>query len=404
MNCPEELTLWELVQGSLSADELARVDTHLDSCPECRDVVGVLASAERVRAPAGKQRGDTLGRFTLDEAIGEGAMGAVFLARDPQLSRDVALKVLHPETATERGQARLLREARAMAQLSHPHVIRVYEAGQQDETVYLVMEPAAENLREWLARHPSQADILRVFGEAAMGLQAAHEAGVIHRDFKPENVLLSRQGVAQVADFGLAADAPRLPDAEPDTPAGSRASERDLSRPPLAPLAQASLTRTGALLGTPAYMAPERLSGAPATPLSDQFSFCVSLWEALEGARPFQATSLFELLESMQAGPPPAAAMPRHVEGALRRGMRPAPGQRYPTMTALITALQTSARQRRRGRVALALSAAGLVLLGGGVALRAGFALTQDADPCSQDGRIRRVWNADARTRLMRPS
>ena len=263
-------------------------------------------------------------------------MGTVYAAYDPDLDRVVALKVLHGERSSDR-RTRLLREARAMARLGHPNVITVYEAATAGDIDYVAMELIdGGSLDEWLHDGALAARVkLAAFLDAGRGLEAAHAAGLVHRDFKPHNVLRSRAGRIVVTDFGLARGDGRASDPEIATPLHPTASPRiaDLS---------STLTRSGALLGTPGYMAPEQYESTAVGPEADQFAFCVALWEALAGRRPFEAASLPERRAAIDRGPDPAtvARIPRRLRPILRRGLLVDPATRWPSMTALLAALQ----------------------------------------------------------------
>ena len=213
-------------------------------------------------------------------------MGVVYSAFDDELDRHVALKLINPHGSATAAHSRLVREARTMAKLQHPNVVAVYDAQTVGESVYVAMEHVpGPDLRAWRAARPrTLAEILSVFVQAGRGLAAAHAAGIIHRDFKPANVLVGDDGRTRVADFGLAMalGAPMLEDeaGEVDDETSSR------------------VTRSGELVGTPAYMSPEQHRREPATPLSDQFSFCVSLYEAVCGYRP-------RTIDELRHGRPP---------------------------------------------------------------------------------------------------
>jgi len=280
----------------------------------------------------------TLARFALRERLGEGGMGQVWRARDPELDRDVAVKVLRPEVVTSavrasEARARLKREAQAMARLAHPNVIAVHEVGDAADQVFVVMELVkGGTLRQWLDAGPRGVDaILDVFVQAGRGLAAAHAAGLVHRDFKPENVLVGDDGRARVTDFGLVGLGEHAAEAAPSGDA---------------PL---SLTRTGAVLGTPAYLAPEALRGGAATVASDQFSFCVALYEALWRQPPFPGDTVQALFSSVTRGalvpPPRQPRVPPRVRDAVVRGLAVDPGARWPSMQALLAEL-TARRSR----------------------------------------------------------
>jgi serine/threonine protein kinase len=341
--CLLENTLAELADGTLRGERLSRAEEHLASCGACRAALGdvsraalashdamalattVHASAASAEARGGDARpaplleeGQQVGRYRIVRPVGAGAMGNVYLAHDPDLDRRVAVKLLNPAAGITELRSRLLREAQAMARLSHPEVITVYDVGTYGEQLFIAMEfVEGGTLREWLAERPrSWREVVGVFLRAGRGLASAHAAGLVHRDFKPDNVLVGDDGRVRVTDFGLARAVHE---------AAQSAEE------PAAPgtIVDATLTRTGTLVGTPAYMAPEQLRGAAADARSDMFSFCVSFYEALYGERPFAGTTVVELRESVSAGrvrgAARSAAVPARLRRALTVGLRPAP-------------------------------------------------------------------------------
>jgi serine/threonine protein kinase len=259
--------------------------------------------------------GATLGRYRLEREIGAGAMGVVHAAFDHALERRIALKVLRG-TATFGARDRLLREARAMARLAHPNVVTVYEVSFAEGRDFVAMELIhGETLAEWLRKAGrTPAAILDAFLAAGRGLAAAHAAGIVHRDFKPHNVLRSRAGRIVVTDFGLAREAESQGPALDTTLVGTD------SRPPSALV---GITITGSLLGTPAYMAPEQWQGGAITRATDQFAFCVALWEALSGERPYRGPTFDDLKRQVAHGPAAldASRIPRRIRGLLRRGL-----------------------------------------------------------------------------------
>jgi serine/threonine protein kinase len=291
-SCLSESRVLHLVQEGLASDPEARA--HLDSCDQCQALLAETARTtgptSSVETPRWSGEGPSalaavlapqVGRYRLSRALGAGAMGEVWAAHDPQLDREVAVKILRVEASDAPDVAeRLLREARALARLDHPNVVRVYDAGEEGGRPFLVMALVeGRTLRAWLnerARPPGE--ILEVFQGAGRGLAAAHRAGIVHRDFKPENVFIDGAMRVVVGDFGLARQG-----AAPDEPAAPGAE----ARPP-------TVTRTGAFIGTPAYMAPEQLAQKPADARSDQFAFAVALWEALSGRRPFSGRTVGE--------------------------------------------------------------------------------------------------------------
>ncbi len=285
-------------------------------------------------------RGTIIGEvYAVQRRLGAGGMGVVYQALHVKLERPVALK-LH--LAGDADAARLEREARAMARLSHPNVITVHDVGtwcgpDGEDHVFIAMELCdAGNMRDFIAKRPPWRQALAICRQAGEGLAAAHAAGLVHRDFKPDNVLMSSDGRVRVADFGLARAL--------GTPSGS-------THTPVTPeqLAVPSdqLTRTGAVVGTPAYMAPEQFGGTVVDARADQFAFAVVVYEALWGKRPYGGRSAGELLYQITQGrpqPPPPSDIPTAVWDALRRGLLPDPARRYPTMQALLAALDRAAR------------------------------------------------------------
>ena len=304
------------------------------------------------REPPALDTGARIGRYVIIERVGSGAMGVVYGAYDPELDRKIALKLLKgSELAQEDGaRARLLREAKAMARLAHPNVIAVHDVGIFNGQVFLAMEfLGGGTLNSWLgAGRRHWREVLDVFVGAGRGLSAAHAAGLVHRDFKPDNVLLDKDGRPRVVDFGLARDAASAAQDE-GNPDAITAGELAASTTHLG-----TLTRTGTLMGTPAYMAPEQIAGDPIDERTDQFSFCVALYEALYGERPFRGDSLLRLLHNVSEGHlepmPEDRELPAWIRRAVLRGLKADPAQRWPSMAALIAALldDPAARDRRR--------------------------------------------------------
>ncbi|HWB73914.1 MAG TPA: serine/threonine-protein kinase, partial [Nannocystaceae bacterium] len=322
------------------------------------------------------------GRYLVMGALGKGGMGEVFTAYDPELDRKVALKRVQVETiARADRRARLLREAQAMAKIRHPNVIAVFDVGQIDDEVFIAMELVdGETLRAWLRREHTTTAIVEAFLQAARGLAAAHELGLVHRDFKPDNVMVDRSERVQVLDFGLVAS-----------------SVADSTRPD--DDASDMLTRSHATVGTPAYMAPEQHAGTGADELSDQFALCVALFEGLHGARPFRGETLHALATAVLAGaivdPAQPRAIPRWLDRAVRRGLAVAPGERWPSMRELIAALEQGLQAERRSQRRWLVIGA-VVLAGGAGAL----ALAPD-HACDDATRpVDDVWSTSTRERL----
>ncbi len=305
-------------------------------------------------------RGAQVGRYVILHPIGQGGMGVVYAGYDPELDRKVALKLLRPDRAGgEVARSRLLREAQAIARLSHPNVVAVFDAASFGDQVFIAMELVpGRTLREWLQEKPrSWREVIALFLDAGRGLAAAHAAGLVHRDFKPDNVLLGDDGRVRVVDFGLA------------RPAGIETDDGD-----------------GSILGTPAYMAPEQLRGAPADARSDQYGFCVALWEALYGRRPGDA--------SPSAGAPRASPIPPWLRQALLRGLSADPAERHPSMDALLAVLGRDPWRLRRRLLA---AAAVLLVVAAAAAAGLGWQRSRQALCSGGEERVAALWNAPRR-------
>jgi tetratricopeptide (TPR) repeat protein/predicted Ser/Thr protein kinase len=358
--------------GVVSRDDADGRDTLVAAGPAEADTV-----ADQSRAQAGGEqsleRGATLGRYVVLHRLGGGGMGVVYTAYDPELDRRVAVKLLRPDAASgvtaSEGRTRLLREAQALARLSHPNVVAVHDAGTFGEQVFIAMEFVdGPTLGEWVrAKARTWREIVEAFVAAGRGLAAAHAAGIVHRDFKPSNALVGKDGRVRVADFGLAREAGSQP-TQPATPDDQRAATEISSRDALA----TPLTRTGSLVGTPAYMAPEQLFGRATDARSDQFSFCVALYEALYGERPFGGDSVVDLTSNIVEGKirpaPKDSRVPAWLREIVVRGLRSLPDQRYASMDTLLAALARDPAATRRRLVvlggAIVVVAAGLALVG----------------------------------------
>jgi predicted Ser/Thr protein kinase len=347
----------------------------------------VAGKTVQPRAATGLSRGAQLGRYVVLERLGAGGMGVVYTAYDPELDRKVAVKLLQPCSAEQRAEeeARLLREGQAMARLSHPNVITVHDVGTFFDQVFVAMEFVdGVTLREVQKQPLSWQSALKLYVQAGRGLAAAHAAGLIHRDFKPDNTLVDGAGRVRVLDFGLA----RALDGAPETPA---APAPDLPIPSGGVLST-PLTNPGAFMGTPQYMAPEQLFGAEVDARTDQFGFCVAFYEALYGERPFRAATLQELAQEIERGhvqpAPPGRDVPDWLRQALLRGLSTRPADRFPSMDALLAALdQDPDRDARHSDRARAVAVALVALLLAGLALYARLAHPQASTPPS-DGEL----------------
>ncbi|HEY5927521.1 MAG TPA: serine/threonine-protein kinase [Kofleriaceae bacterium] len=290
--------------------------------------------------------GSEIGRYVIERILGKGGMGVVFEAYDRELQRKVAIKLLSPRTpvGSPLWQERLLREARAMARVSHPNVVPIYDIGELGHQVFIAMELVEGlTLREWLsARTPAWREIVDVFRQVGRGLAAAHEAGLVHRDVKPDNILIGNDGRARLTDFGVVKEVGDASVERTDPSIdGTEPSERR-SRPShsLGP----ELTRYGMLIGTIAYMAPEQLDGQVADPRTDQFSFCATFYRGLYGVNPCSKRDPKRLAEWRPPDPPEGTKVPPWVRRVLVRGLSPDPSTRYPSMDALLGELQEPRR------------------------------------------------------------
>ena len=390
MGCLDDETLWAFTEGKLPVERLPDVDAHLDSCLDCRDaVIAVTRSGEGVAAELAETAplpapGARVGRFVVLHPVGAGAMGVVYAAHDPELDRKVAIKLLRPDVSadSDRARERVLSEAQSMARLSHPNVVTVYEVGTHGDDVFVAMELVdGSSLRAWLEEAPrSTAEILRVLGEAGRGLLAAHDGGLVHRDFKPDNVVVDSSGRARVTDFGLAR--------------ATRVDEPPSSGEPQLSASAESGTRT-ALAGTPAYMAPELFAGSAADARSDQFAFAVTAFEALYGKRPFAGDD--ERRPSARAVRfPDVPRRPRWLRSPLARALSLDPSARFGSMAALLDAL--APRQSSWKWVGAAASVAAVAVVAAVMAPTSG----DDAEVlCSGgDDAVSQVWNGERAARV----
>ncbi len=342
MQCLDRKTALDMADGRLPRDLERAAQGHLEDCAECTALLATIvfsqvdpassetAPAVRLGDMSAVPTGTTIGRFVVEGQLGSGGMGAVYRARDPELQRHVAIKLLHAGRS-DADSDRLLREAQATARLNHPNVVAIYDVGRHDDEIYIAMELVeGEDLRAWLkgSQHPWPA-ILGAFVEAGRGLEAAHAAGLVHRDFKPDNALRGTDGRVRVVDFGLARG---IADAALGVSAATQAAPSGRSR---------TVTETGAIVGTPMYMSPEQRAGDPIDPRSDQFSFCVALYHALYRNHPFSEGTHVAL------PPPTESPVPKAVFPIVARGLAEDPDARWPSMTALLDALEAIDRPSR---------------------------------------------------------
>jgi eukaryotic-like serine/threonine-protein kinase len=332
-------------------------------------------------------KGATVGRYIVLRRIGSGGMGVVYAGYDPELDRKVALKLLRPDRTGASGEAarlRLIREAQAIARLAHSNVVNVFDAGTFGEQVFVAMELVeGMTLRQWLEEEPRPwREVVERFVLAGRGLAAAHAAGLVHRDFKPDNVLLGRDGRVRVADFGLARAAGEREPPVPESPGSGK-------------ILESPITQLGVAVGTPGYMALEQLRGERADARSDQLSFCVALWEALYGSKPFAGETVSQIASAMERGevrqPPEGSRVPDRLRQALLRGLAADPAARHPSMEELLDRLENDpgAVRRRWLAVAAAVVTLGVVFAG------LGFFQARRSQLCSgAESRLAGVWDA----------
>ncbi len=406
--CPDAHELAELAHGRLPPRSAESLRTHLDECEACRVAVTRLVAPSSDTRPALPVGVEVAGRYRVSRLLGRGGMGEVHEAWDLNLERRVAVKVLlprgHDREDIERRIARLVRESKAMARLRHPNVVAVHDAGSWEGHAFVVMELVdGQTLRSWLVRRRREwADVVAMFAGAGHGLAAAHAVGIVHRDFKPDNVLVDEHDRPQVTDFGLA----RLVD---DTMAWSGRSPASAESPEAGTIewngviefdASGSLTQTGAAVGTPAYMAPEQFRGQAVDARADVFGFCVALYEGLVGRRPFVGDTPRAILEAQWRGPATKpldeAGVPRFVRDAIVAGLQVDPRARPASMGVLLQRLQPRPR-RRRWLVATTLGVVAVAAAGAFA-----YARTRSIDPCAlgedpwDDERRRRIAAAHA--------
>ncbi len=351
-----------------------------------------VGTKPRREAPVTATPGTALGRYMVLGTLGAGGMGTVLRAYDESLDRAIAIKLLHSGTA-ERHAKRLMREAQALARLSHPNVVHVYEVGRASGQWFIAMELVrGQTLRKWQAARHEWRECVKVYQQAGAGLVAAHAAGLVHRDFKPDNCILDEDGRPRVLDFGLVRETDVPSEGEPL--AEATAVDTD---------AQTPLTRAGTVLGTLAYMPLEQFDGKPADARSDQFSFCVSLYEALYGERPFTEATVGRRTLALMKGdvrpPPKGSRVPAKLRRVVLRGLSPDPDHRWPSMEVLLAQLRGLAAPPPRRWLALSGGLAlGLGLLGAGLAYRADPPKPTIEHCTGARGQLDGIWD-DARRR-----
>ncbi|MEZ4450656.1 MAG: serine/threonine-protein kinase [Nannocystaceae bacterium] len=358
------------------AQEVAAASQPSDAASQASLPLGAV-----LKGGLGRGHGARIGRYMVLRLLGEGGMGTVFAAYDEELDRKVAIKLLRTDARgapLDRGW--LMVEAKAMARISHPNVVQIYDVGEAEGQVFVAMELIqGVTVRDWLRAAPrSWREILAVFVEAGRGLAAVHDADLVHRDFKPHNVLVGADGRARIVDFGLAA--------HPSSVGPSSGSAR---------LHDSHVSKT--TLGTPAYMSPEQHGGGETDARSDQFAFSVALFEALFGERPFAGATGKEIFDAITRGEirpfPRESRVPQRIRRALLRGLAVDPAARWPAMSPLLDALaeDRGAIWRRR---ALVLGVLALALaLAGSLARQRDLEAESEAAACGGgEARIAAIW------------
>ncbi len=393
-----------------------------------------LVEGPRRRTGQRTTAGGMLGRYVVLSELGRGGMSVVYVAYDPELDRRVALKVVRGEQLSEAHRARLHREAQALARLSHPSVVTVFDVGDLDDDTFVAMELVdGMSLRAWIEQRRSWREVVRVVVAAGRGLAAAHAAGIVHRDIKPDNIVLATSGAVKLVDFGLARDlGDRSVDSAEDAPADPEAvssggdpnvtgaSGSSLSTTSTSHTARPleAITHFGHVVGTPAYMPPEqRGRSRDADERSDQFSLCATLYEALYAQKPF-AVSRGEIFDpqarltvsekpgvdtrSLAAPPPSSTDVPAWLQKVVSRGLAIDPAARYASVDALLVELDRDpARAVKRGLIA----GAALVAVAAAATLVTSQLMpahTELAAPACDDGnaRVAAIWNPPRRAAL----
>ncbi len=382
--------------------------TDDDTCPDSDQ-------AEEIPRLA---RGTSVGRYVVIDFVDAGGMGAIYQAFDPELNRPVALKILtvkkersQDSLAAERAKTRMLREAQALAQLTHPNVVTVYDVGEYQDSIFIAMEfVEGSDLLDWQKKnHPSRQEMLAKVIDAGLGLAAAHKVGIVHRDFKPGNVIVGNDGRVRVLDFGLARAA--MTSEEIDSVREARempsTSSKSLSESSM-DLLTSSLTQEGAVVGTTNYMAPEQMDGKFVDERSDQFSFCITLYESLYGCRPFAGLNVRHLFRSIKSSTlqrPQDKKIPKWLDDLVLRGLSFNSADRFASMNDLLEALQSDPAilhkelREKRKRMITVIGSISLSLLIAGFGMW--YATTNASRLCmGAEKKLLGVWDPEVKAKV----
>ena len=401
-------------EETFAAPELDRMGLGEVAITDAETVIGeplnagpTSTASKPKPAPASDVVAPRIGKFSILRKLGEGGMGVVYAAYDEELDRKVAIKLLRGKANVnlDGRRSRLLREAQGLARLSHPNVVQVYDTGEHETGSFIAMEYVdGPTLKDWITQPHTRREILEVFIAAGRGLEAAHGKGLVHRDFKPDNVMITREGRVLVMDFGLVHEPSSESEAKAHVTKMLDSADVQISQSLRVSALSTDLTATGALMGTPAYMSPEQFIGKRTDARTDQFSFCVALWEALCGERPYGGDTFATLCFAVTQGhlrEPPRGTMPGYLRKILQRGLAGDPEQRWPSMGPLLIELGKDRTRRRWVAAAVIVP----ILIAGGTAKA--WQLDREAErartmaACQSDGElIGESWTPEVRSNI----
>lgn len=368
----------------------ATADTELPGDLGNDPTLAASDAGEKPSSPGPTASPRQFGRYLVVEQIGAGGMGVVYKGYDPELDRRVAIKVIRFLAQSGDGSLRMRREALSLARLTHPNIVAVYDVGLDEQRgLYITMEFVdGETVTDWLEREPRDwAEIVEVFRAAAAGLMAAHQAGIVHRDVKPDNLLITADGIVKVMDLGLAVALEAGAEARETLMDDVRELAESLRDDVSGEAFSTRLTQHGAAVGTPAYMAPEQFAGEGVDERTDQFGLCVGLYRALFGRPPFEGSNAAELCLAVHDEPHKPAAhdthgVPQPIVDAVLRGLSPNKHRRFNTMAELGQALAHDPAEQTR-RWAIVTGAAGFAILVAAAAYVGGQVGDEPVDRCA---------------------